>query len=445
MTFRRLLSVALINVRRDRRGFLLSSLGVSIGVAAFVYFMGLGEGVARVVREEIFPVDTRHVKVVPQRLSLGSFLGGGVLDDEAVERLASLEGVARRYRKVELEVPGISQYDGDFFGRRVRMGVDIMGVGVDPDFVREDIADGYSFEDPGEDEWIARRQASPPDTTVPVVVSRRLLEIYNTTFAPARRLPRIDDAQLIGFKFPLTLGASYVARPGRMSRRTVMLEVVGVSDRSLLLGVTLPIETVQRWNAMAKEDPGEPDRYSAVVLVAEGQERASRLIPEVRAAGFEVDETEARLAEEAGSAVRMTAVVLSTLSFVILGLAAVSIGRAAYAHVAARTREVGVMRAVGARRVHVASIVLSESVLAGFVGGIAGLLLALVGAWTTDLLVASFVADFPFKPESFFVFPSWLPFAGFAAALLAAGVGALLPAVAAARLDPVKALAGGTR
>jgi ABC-type antimicrobial peptide transport system permease subunit len=48
--------------------------------------------------------------------------------------------------------------------------------------------------------------------------------------------------------------------------------------------------------------------------------------------------------------------------------------------------------------------------------------------------------DFPFKPESFFVFPAWLWLAGIGFAALFAGLGAAGPARRAARTDPAQAL-----
>lgn len=439
----RLISITLLGARRDPRGFLLSAAGVAAGVAAFVFFVGLGQGVSTVVREKIFPVDTSHVKVVPQRVSLGSFLGGGVLDEDAVDRLSSLPGVERAYRQIELGVPAVSRYSGDFFGRNVRMGVDILALGVEPDYVRADLPPGTSFADPGDADW-----AGDPDgrvqAVVPAVISRRLLEIYNSTFAPARGLPRLGERQVIGFTFPVTLGTSFISRPGAMQRRTVTLKVVGVSDRGLLLGVTLPLDTVRRWNdLMLGEEAAEPGGYSSLVLAASGPEQVQEIVAAVRTAGFDVDQTEQKLAEEIGAAITVTTLTLSLLSLLVLALAAVSIARAAHAGVAARTREIGVMRAVGASRREVGSIFLAESAAAGLTGGIGGASLGMAAAVGTDLVAASFVPDFPFKPDSFFLFPVWLPALAVACALASALLGALLPAIKASRLDPVAALSGG--
>ena len=83
-----------LSLARDVRGALSSAFGVAMGVGTLVFFVGLGLGVGRIVREQIFPVEARLVQVVAPAVSVGSLLGGGALDEAAVERLAALPAVA---------------------------------------------------------------------------------------------------------------------------------------------------------------------------------------------------------------------------------------------------------------------------------------------------------------------------------------------------------------
>ncbi len=84
-----------LSLARDLRGAFFSAFGVAIGVGSLVFFVALGIGVDRVIREKIFPLDSRLVDVVPSAVSLGSLLGGGKLDAATVERLEQLPEVAR--------------------------------------------------------------------------------------------------------------------------------------------------------------------------------------------------------------------------------------------------------------------------------------------------------------------------------------------------------------
>jgi putative ABC transport system permease protein len=85
-------------------------------------------------------------------------------------------------------------------------------------------------------------------------------------------------------------------------------------------------------------------------------------------------------------------------------------------------------------------IVLLEGAAVGLAGGIVGAALALVFAWLADRGAARLLPDFPFRPETFFAFPPWVVALGLAVPALAAVLGALAPAAAAARVDPARTL-----
>src|SRR5205085_831368 len=75
-----------------------------------------------------------------------------------------------------------------------------------------------------------------------------------------------------------------------------------------------------------------------------------------------------------------------------------------HAEVRERTREIGVMRAVGATRVDVATLILAEAAVTGIVGGAFGVALARIGGVAIDYLARKWLPEFPFKPQTFFDF-----------------------------------------
>ena len=426
MRGRALARLVRLSLARERRGAFFSAFGVAVGVGALVFFLALGLGVGRTIRERVFPTDARLLDVVPPTVSLGALFGGGKLDAATVERLAALPGVERVYRKMNVRVPAVSRYEGAFFGSRLRMGMELLAVGVDPGFVQEDVQLGR-FEDPG---------AGAP---IPAVISTRLLEIYNKTFAPARRLPQLSPQMLVGFSFPIEFNRSYVAATAPGPTTAASARVVGASDRALLAGVTIPLDAAIRVNRAAGVDA---DTFTGVTLVAVDPSQVPALAEEVKAMGLEIDDQERRLAENAGAAVALTTSALALLSILICLLAAVNITHALSASVRARAREIGVMQAVGASRADVRNIVLAEAGVLGLVGGLAGTLGALALALGVDALSSRFLPPFPFKPESFFSFPAWVLLGGVALGLVAALAGAYFPARAAAATDPARTLAG---
>jgi len=106
-----------------------------------------------------------------------------------------------------------------------------------------------------------------------------------------------------------------------------------------------------------------------------------------------------------------------------------------------RTREIGIMKAIGAEEWEIKQIFFVEASVIGLVGGILGALLA----WGVDALANRLAYRFILKPQGvdyleFFQLPPALWIGALALALLVSMLAALYPTARAARVDPVTAL-----
>jgi ABC-type antimicrobial peptide transport system permease subunit len=113
-----------------------------------------------------------------------------------------------------------------------------------------------------------------------------------------------------------------------------------------------------------------------------------------------------------------------------------------YLVVMMRRREIGVLRAVGARRGDIRALIVFEAAVVGLIAGVIGLLCAIAAGAATDRFAAARMPDFPFKPDTFFDFSPTLLAVVLALAVIACVIGALPPAYRAASGDPSEALAG---
>jgi len=418
----KLIRLARGNLIRELGALAVSAGGVALGTGCLVFFLALGAGLQGVVNE-VFPVSTREVEVVVPQLALGNLLGEQKIDDATVAKLRAVRGVAAAYPKMQLRIPAVSRYNGLFFGREVRMGLEVVATGLMPELVGPDAR--MPFEDQGEGQ------------PIPVVANRRLLELYNKVFAPQRNLPRLTDSMLIGFQIPLELGRSFVTARTLANPQETSMQLVGFSERATLAGVSMPLAAIQRIN---RKYGADADTYSSVLVRAQSADDVTDVAAAVRKLGLEIDDAEQRYAVQIGAAVELVTLALSLLAALITGLAAVNTMQAFYASVRERTREIGILRAVGATRSDVAAVVLAEAAATGLAGGVVGVVLARTVAALLDRLARTGLPDFPFKPPTFFSFQAEHVALGVGVALLAALLGALIPARAAARLDPAKAL-----
>jgi putative ABC transport system permease protein len=119
---------------------------------------------------------------------------------------------------------------------------------------------------------------------------------------------------------------------------------------------------------------------------------------------------------------------------VIIGLAVVIgflvVFQSMYAVVLERTREIGILKALGASPAYILGILLRETILLSIVGVIAGILMT----YGTRQLLRVFVPSMPTE-----VVYIWWPIAG-GIALVGSLIGAIYPGLKAARQDAIEAL-----
>lgn len=423
----RLKALLLRDLARSKRRLAMVGSLVAAGVFVIVLFGAIGAGLYRGLVEPLLPkLPLEILKVESKVLSLGVFafdtssLGGG-LDDAAVRRLETIEGVEAVYPMVGAGFPLRAEGGERFLGRSIR--TDLFATGLDPELVAGDVAPGHRFEDPG-----------PQAQVVPVLVARRLLELYNSTVAPAIQKPRLSEEAVIGFSFELVLGSSYVQGtpdPSRVER--LVAQIVGFSPHASLVGLTVPAATMRRWN---EAHGGGRQPLVATYLRTRDAGDAGRVAQAVERMGLQVDDTQ----KVVGTAVAGAALASLAFSLVLLGMAGFAIAQTFFLLVAERRTELLVLRAMGARRGDLFRLVIGEAAVVGVLSGLVGLVLGLGVALLVDQAALTLVPDIPFKPSSFVAFPPLLLLGAWGLAVLASVMGAWVPARRAASADPARGL-----
>ncbi len=125
----------------------------------------------------------------------------------------------------------------------------------------------------------------------------------------------------------------------------------------------------------------------------------------------------------------LTVAGIAGISLVVAGILIMNVMLMA---VAQRTAEIGLCKALGAGRLQIMAMLVTEALLLSTIGGLIGLALGFVGSW----LAAHFYPALNATP------PPWAIAAAMGTALGTGFVFSLLPARRAAGLDPIRALAG---
>jgi putative ABC transport system permease protein len=203
--------------------------------------------------------------------------------------------------------------------------------------------------------------------------------------------------------------------------------------------VLLPYETALDvyFRAPGREEEG----INLAVLLVNSEKDVKDVVARVNALGLEP-----RAAIEFIERERLIYLLIfggmTCVAGVALLVSALGIANTMLMSVLERTREIGIMKAVGADNGHLQFIFLVEGALIGLLGAGFGLLLAWTASYPGDAWVRSMVMrDIKIDlKSSIFVFPPWMTVTVFLFTVLVTTLAALYPARHAARIDPVSAL-----
>jgi ABC-type antimicrobial peptide transport system permease subunit len=461
MPIGKLFGVVTRNSVRNRNQFLLSGFGIVVGIAAFVFFLGLSMGVRGVVLGEIFPLE--QVEVIAPRASLLGVDMTKRLTDDIVEKIRERPEVEQAIPRMALAFPAVGR--GWFDGNELKF--ELIGDGVHPSFIDDpDIRKMFiDYEEAEKDTELAACGPAPKfkceglrycdkrDMTchhrVPVIVSRHLLEIYSSQFAKSRSMPVIGQMEefivarggLTKMRLYIGLGHTMVAAANKNLKaepRQVEGVLLGLSDKAIPIGITMPISYIREWNRefLGDEAAGE---YSSIIVSLKNKDDVGPF------GAWLLNEMDLRLEDSQGERFAWVILIVTSLfiliSLVIVVISAINIAHNFFMQVSERRKEIGVLRAIGATQADVRGIILGEAALLGLLAGCFGVLFAVGSGFVIDLLSAKYLPAFPFKPETYFDFQWWILLGGLLFSVVFCVLGGFFPARKAALMQPARALA----
>ncbi len=393
---------AILGIGSRPARLLLTMLGTVVGIAALVATLGIGQTAAGQITDRFDAISATRVVVTaaPEAPGAPQDVGGAaVLPFDAADRVERLAGVEAAGTFTELDL-------GD------------------------DAVSGVQIVDP----------TAPRSREIPVIAgSAGLLatergQLITGRFFDEGHDERADRVVVLGARAAEQLAVNRVD-----SRPTVFIggkvfTVIGIFDdvqrRSELLDAVVIPNGAAR-DAFGLEAPAELDIRTMLGAAQQVGAQAARAVEPNNPEAFDVETPP--LPGGLGAAVRSD---VNTL-FLAFGALALVVGGLGIANVTLlsvmeRTGEIGLRRALGARKRQIAGQFLTESGMIGMIGGLVGAAVGIVAVLTVSIM------------------KSWTPIldsqVGILAPLLGGVIGLLAgtyPALKAAAIEPITALRQG--
>jgi len=396
MRFNDLLKFAVGALRGHRLRTALSLLGVAIGVASVILLTSLGEGARRYIIGEFSSLGSNLLIIIPGKTETA---GLAPLVSTAPHDLTrdDAEALAARIPAITRVAPLIVGTAAVRAGERSRE-VTVVGTTREMLDIRHLKMSAGRFLPVG-----------VPDAAVCVIGARVQRELFPEQ-NPLGNLVRIGDwrFRIIG-----------VIAPRGTSIGMDLDEVVEIPvdtamrlfNRSSLFRILAEVST-----------PAEIDgaRRAAIEVLRErhaGQEDVTVITQDSVLATF-------------NSILRVLTAALASIAAISLGVAGLGIMNVMLVSVTERTREIGLLKAVGVTDAQVITVFLVEATILAAIGGAVGL----VAGLSAGRFLQEFYPEFPFQP------PGWAVPAALAVSCSVGLLFGIVPARNAARLDPVAAL-----
>jgi putative ABC transport system permease protein len=402
------LRIAVRSVRAHKLRSALTVLGVVIGIASVVTFATFGASVQADVVGQIEGSSANNVYVFASPTDEGGFdqLVQPVFTDHDVDRLRELDGTRAVIPRGAVGTSSIA-HDGDTIARQR------LTATTPATFAPERIVAGRGFESGASEAVLNERAAGAFADNVSVGDTLSITLTGNRT----------ESVTVVGIVNG-TEGELPVSSFAPQPRVYVPLDPF---YRTVVESPTVGVPQSAYPQVTVVTDPTSTGATkTAIQSYLRGSSDAAQLVP----ADTElVARTSGDFVEEVGAVIQRITRFVTGIAVIALVVGAIGIANIMLVSVAERTKEIGVMKAVGARNRDVMALFLSEAALLGVVGAVVGLPLGLaVGYGATQ-----------YADVGFALAPVWMAVA-VVVGLLVGVVSGLYPAWRAASVDPIDAL-----
>ena len=421
LPFSDILRTALRNLRRRPVRNILTAGGVLIGIITLVAMVSIGVGVQKEVQRNFETVGLENIFV--NAIYEGQEEEGFDPFAEPAPKQAITPAIVAQLK----QIPQVTAVSPEL---RLPNGIEItleQGSQSLPVFASTDMGDRRFGGFGGNNEPVAGKIFTEGETAGIVLV---------TGLADRLLAQGQDYEDLVG------QSANLVIKLPRGEEETFPTTIVGIRDsfgsRTIDLGLA-EAEAIKAW-WFNEPDIIEKEGYDMVVVRAENLGSVTAVSEAIQELNLDAQSLEAIL-DTANQVLALLQTLLGSVGALALLVAALGVANTMMMAIYERTREIGVLKALGASPGEIRALFTTEAALIGFIGGVFGVIFGTILGRLVDWVAHRYLINEGVTGVSqLSVVPPWLAIGALIFAMLIGLLAGLYPAARAARLDPVQAL-----
>ena len=466
------LRLGIANLWRTKLRTVLTTLGVTIGIGALVSMLSFGTGMQKNITQTFKENDLfTSMQVTPKKIDVEEAISGDVegvveslqeetpvLGDSALQAIREIPGIQIAFPEVRFPVK-IQLGENN---TRTTLRALPAAMGCFKPF--NQLGHGQYFSD---------------DTASSIILSPRVLRELKVVLHENDNPQKvsIDDSlsgmrsvhpdSLLGREIEVITSVvdvgAMVKNPFRflhpstqtpMKETSTRLTLCGIQKKAdgfeggswLDAGAIVPIKTADRiphlgfssvWSLLSRSN--DPEGYASIYVRLGSIADMDTVKARIESMGFGVFSILDQL-EEIRKGFLIFDAFLGAVGAIALIVAALGIINTMVMSILERTREIGVMKAIGGSETEIKNIFFFEAGAIGLIGGVFGLCLGWVVTRIANIVANFYIAKQGGPHVDLFYIPLWLILGALAFSILVSLLAGLYPAVRAARIDPVKAL-----
>jgi len=441
MAFFDLIFLILDNLSRRKARVALTAVGVVIGTAAVVVLVSLAIGLQRNANQQLYGIgDLTQIQVMPNYGENPGMGGPGVqiapagpggqpanqklITDDSLAELAELPGVEVIIPREYLNMGGTIQQG------KMETYASLLGVGVDDLSLL-----GLT----------AQQGTLDLERGTAVIGAMFTKNFYDPRWRPGQPPP--TPPELLDQVVKLTL-LKYTEE-GTEIRKSIPVRITGIinetrgeSDYSMYMTLD-EVTSFNEW-ALGHRINRNRDGYPMVIVKVEDVSQVLDITDQITAMGYQAY-TPQSFVQGINSFYVILQIIFGGVGAIALLVAAIGIANTMTMAILERTREIGLMKAIGATNRDVLSVFLGEAAGIGFIGGLGGVILGWSAGQVLNVLALAYLAGQSAQqggpPPTVAVYtPPWLPLFTLVFATVIGLLSGVYPALRAATLVPVNAL-----